>query len=732
MRIRATVASALGLAVLSGAGAPPALPSDRLLERVNALPETASIARWHELLGSEPHIAGTEADARVIERIRAAFVAMGLETVVEEFDAVLPQPREGLVEIVGGPAMPAAQEGRRGVIALPITERNLAEDPATAHPGLTFGWNAFSATGDVTAGVVYANYGTDRDFARLREWGIDCKGKVVLARYGGNFRGYKARFAEEAGAAALVIYTDPADGGFAKGKVWPEGGWANDTCVQRGSVVTGDQPGDPRTPMVPSVPGGPGLDEAAMGLPRIPVQPIGYAAASEILRRMEGREVPADSGWKGGLPFPYRLEGGAALQLRVKVVQDRAVRRTANVVATLRGAVHPEELVIIGCHHDAWCFGAADPLAGTIALMESARSFADAARGGRRPARTVVFAAWGAEEYGIFGSTEHVEAYRDRLVRDAVGYINLDMAAMGPNFGGSCSPSLRDALLGAAVRVPQARGAAGETVYDRLSSDGKREPQFGDIGGGSDHVGFNCHAGIPCASLGSGGAEGTSYHSNYDTIAWYRATVGADYAPALMITRMTNALACAMAESPVVPLSAARQGIESRRLLLQLRERAKDPAAVAGIDALCARAQRVAEAGGRLDGSIATALASIPASVDRGRLDSACAHLDRALLAIDRAWLDGRGLKGRPWYRSMLAATDRNNGYAPTMLPLLAEALQDGPAEAVADAVSRYREAFDRLDGAVGTAQVAVGELAALGGQGPGTRASAEKSGQSR
>jgi len=709
---RALKVAALALAVPCGAAAvPPGVPSDRLLARVNALPTSESLARWHELLGSEPHIAGTDADWRNIERMRAAFVAMGLETVVEEFDAVLPQPQEGIVEIVGGPAMPAPQAGRRGVISLPVSERNLAEDPATAHPGLTFGWNAFSASGDVTAGVVYANYGTDRDFARLREWGIDCKGKVVLARYGGNFRGYKARFAEDAGAAALIIFTDPADGGFAKGKVWPEGGWANDTCVQRGSVVTGSQPGDPRTPMRPSVPGGPGLDESSMDLPRIPVQPIGYAAAAEIVRRMEGKPVPADSGWTGGLQFPYALEGGPALQVRVKVTQDRKVRRTANVVATLRGAVHPDEQVIIGCHHDAWCFGAADPLAGTIALMESARAFADAARRGDRPARTLVFCAWGAEEYGIFGSTEFVEAHRGRLTRDAVGYINLDMAAMGPNFGGSCSPSLRDVLLGAAVRVPQARGADGETVYDRLSAGGSREPQFGDIGGGSDHVGFNCHAGVPCAGLGSGGAEGTSYHSNYDTIAWYRATVGADYAPALMITRMTNALACALADAPIVPLSAARHGIEGRRLLSQLRGRATDPATTAAIDALIGRAQRLAEAGGRLDASIGTLSAQLPVgSKDPARI-AATARIDRALMAIDRAWLDPRGLQDRPWYRSLLAATDRNNGYAPTMLPLLAEALQDGPADAVNAAIDRYRAAFDRLDQAVAEADEAVRAL---------------------
>ena len=502
-------------APLPAAGITPFTPVDRALRMLNAVPTAASLGAWHELLGSEPHVAGTDGDLREIARIQNAFVDMGITTTVEEFDALLPQATEALVEIVGATDITPPVDGtRRGVIALPTVERNLAEDPATTHPGLTFGWNAYSASGDVTAGIVYANYGTKADFAKLKALGIDCKGKVVLARYGGNFRGYKVKFAEEAGAAALIIYTDPADTGVTKGKVWPAGGWANDSCVQRGSILASDQPGDPTTPFHPSDPTAARCDTEAIGLPKIPVQPIGYAAAAEIVRRMQGEPVAADSGWKGGLPFEYRMTGGDALQVRVKVVQDRKIRRSANVIGMIPGAVHPEQLIIIGCHHDAWCFGAADPLAGTIVLMECARSFAESLRAGERPARTVVFAAWGAEEFGIIGSTEWVEGHRDRLLRGAVAYVNLDMAAMGPTFGASCSPSLREAVLGATVRVAQARGAANETVYDRLSGGGRNEPQFGTLGGGSDHVSFNCHIGVASASFGSGGSEGNSYHSN--------------------------------------------------------------------------------------------------------------------------------------------------------------------------------------------------------------------------
>jgi N-acetylated-alpha-linked acidic dipeptidase len=724
--IRSLAILACALAAPSATAGPSTGPSgaapsfDRALRAVNAIPTAQSLAAWHELLATEPHVAGMPGDAREIERIRAAFVSMGLSTTVEEFDALLPQPQEAVVEIVGidAPDAPAAG-GRRGVLALPTVERNLAQDPAAAHPGLTFGWNAYSGSGDVTAGVVYANYGTKEDFTRLREWGIDCHGKVVLARYGGNFRGYKAKFAEEAGAAALLIYTDPGDAGATKGKVWPEGGWANDTCVQRGSVLASDQPGDPMTPFEPSAPDAKRLPMDKLGLPRIPVQPIGYAAATEIMRRMQGKPVPADAKWTGGIQAEYRLTGGDALRVRVKTVQDREIRRTANVIGTIRGAVHPDECVIIGCHHDAWCFGAADPLAGTMCLMECARSFAEAARNGEPPARTMVFAAWGAEEYGIIGSTEWVEGHRDRLLRGAVAYVNLDMAAMGPNFGASCSPSLREAVLGATVRVPQAAGAANETVYDRLSGAGRKDPSFGELGGGSDHVAFNCHVGVSSASFGAGGSEGNSYHSNYDTIAWYRATVGADYAPALMVTRMTNALAAIVADSPVVPLSAARHGVDGQRLLRKVRERAKDPAIAALIDPLIEHAGRTAESGAQLDAALASAqpvVGARAAAGSSGVLES-CARIDAALMSLDRAWLDDAGLEGRPWFRSLLVATDKDSGYAATMLPLLTEAVDSGDAARVAAAAKRYQAVLDRLDHGIDAARTVVHSLTS--GDGP-------------
>jgi N-acetylated-alpha-linked acidic dipeptidase len=685
-------AAALAAQAHPGHGPAPAAASERLIAAVNAVPTAASLARWHELLGSEPHVAGTPGDARAIARIRDAFVAMGLTVAVEEFDALLPQPSEALVEIVGGPEMPPpGAGGRRGVIALPTVERNLAIDPSTAHPGLTFGWNAYSGSGDVSAGVVYANRGTKRDFELLREWGVDCRGKVVLARYGGNFRGFKAKFAVEAGAAALVIFTDPADAAPAKGKVWPEGGWANDTCVQRGSVYASDQPGDPQTPGYASAPGAPRRDLAAVPLPRIPVQPVGYAAAAEIIRRMQGAPVPADGGWKGGLPFEYRLDGGPELLVRVKVAQDREVRRSANVVAVLAGSERPEQLVIVGCHHDAWGFGAADPGAGTMCLLEAARCFADLARRSIRPARTIVFAAWGAEEFGIIGSTEWVEGHAGELLQGGVTYINLDMAAMGPNPSIALTPELAGMVSRAVDRVPSATDP-GRSVLAALRGDAGEAPRFGALGGGSDHIGFVCRVGVPSVSLGAGGAPGTSYHSNYDTVSWYRATVGQDYASAAMITREAVAIAALAAQTPVPGWRVQDLGRGLVAHLDALLKRCENESMRRRLETLRPAMEAMVVRGELIDAAIA-------ANPELNRQDDL--RVRRGLRSMLQAYVDDAGLDGRPWFRSLIAASDRNDGYAPCMLPLLAEAVADRDMERLERAVERMAAAQDRAEQAL-------------------------------
>ncbi|MSR28606.1 MAG: M28 family peptidase [Phycisphaerales bacterium] len=655
------IAAALLLALASAA------PDDsaEFAKKLEACIDPASLRQWHDLLGSEPHVAGTDGDAREIRRLDIAFKQMGLEVEVDEFWAYLASPVSARVEIVG----PAdTQPARRGV--LPIIERNLAEDPAAAHPDLTWGWNAYSGSGEVESEVIYANYGTRADFARLKELGVSVTGKIVIARYGGNFRGYKARFAQDAGAAGLLMYIDPADSGFTKGAVYPQGTWANDTCIQRGAVGTLPYPGDPLTPMIPATEDAVRVDESTVDLPKIPVQPIGYGAAAQILSKMRGREVP-DASWKGGLELPYRLEGGADLRVRMKVEQKRTVRRSANVIATLKGTRQDGSSVIVGCHHDAWGFGAADPLAGTIVLMECAKAFSKCAAAGVRPDCDILFCAWGAEEFGIIGSTEWVEARRDKLggVR---GYLNLDMASMGPNLGASASPSLQ-------AVVAAASGLGREKV--------------GAIGAGSDHIGFIFHAGVPSVGVSASGAPGTAYHSNYDTTAWYRKTVGEDYASASIVARATLAIMAALSQLPVTPVSASDMIDDVRKACAAIEGTSApsdDSVQAAKQDA----ARRVAECFAKCVAAASAFDRDIAAANAVGGVTEVTPALDRRARAIDRALLDMDGIPGRPWYRNLALASDRDSGYAATALPALAEAATPQAASLAADRLCASAERF--------------------------------------
>jgi N-acetylated-alpha-linked acidic dipeptidase len=529
-------------------GTAPGLPSD-IVERLLAGPDPDRIRGYHDVLASQPHDAGTPGDAAVVDALAGWFESFGLEVEKQELHLYLSTPVSASVSILD----PAGGEP----IALPIREKPVEGDPYSRDGSLRPGWNAYAGSGTVEAGVVYANYGRLEDFERLEQLGVEVEGRIVLARYGGNYRGYKAKFAEEAGAAGLIIYTDPADSGWGRGLPWPEGGYANETHIQRGSIKTLDYHGDPLTPFVEATEDAERLDPAKVGLPTIPVQPVPWSAAEKILSRMNGPEVPG--GWQGGLPMRYRLTGGENLTVRLEVEQTRGTVVTHNVMGTLRGSTHPDEVIIIGCHHDAWGFGASDPAAGMICVVEAARVFGELAQQGWRPARSIVFAGWAAEEHGIVGSVEYVESRPEWLSENAVAYLNLDMAAMGPTFRSAASPSLQGVIASAARLVPQPGGAAGETVWHRWTGNPLEPgeptehtvppdpafepdlPSFGTLGGGSDHVGFLCHLCIPSASMGGGGTRGVSYHSIYDNLAWYRAVVGDDYEPARMVTQMTLA-----------------------------------------------------------------------------------------------------------------------------------------------------------------------------------------------
>ncbi len=662
------------------------------------------LANWHDLLGAEPHVASTEGDWRVIGKIESAFKNMGLKTKVHEFWALLPRPISAVLQIVS----PESRD-------LILKEKILEEDLATSHPELDPGWNAFSGSGAVTSEVVYANYGRKEDFAKLKELGVDVRGRIVIARYGGNYRGYKAKFAEEAGAAGLIIYTDPGDSGYAKGLVYPEGGYANETCIERGSLQTLGYSGDALTPGVEATKDAKRLDMDKVGLCTIPVQPIGYGAALEIMKRMQGKGVMEEGStraWQGGLPVPYRFAGGEALRVRLKVVQDREIRRTANVIGVLEGAVEPDRMIVVGCHHDAWGFGACDPLAGTITLMESARVLSELAAGVKRPRRSIAFCAWGAEEYGIIGSSEWVEANRDMLATDAVVYFNLDMAAMGADFGSSAGPSVRGAIAKVAGDVPQAR-ATETMVLDAWKKRGSDAldatlPAFGDLGGGSDHVGFWCHVGVASAGFGAGGSPGTSYHTIYDTLPWYRKIVGDDYEPARMITHVAAGCAQAFANETLVPLDPATMVREFRRHLRDISARgvsagvwpaaSADAPSVEGLPAVCEALEQVDREAIETHGLLAaTVKAWREKAIDERTTAEELNDLNARLLAMDRAWILTEGLPDRPWFKNLFAAPDRDSGYAPWILPLLRHVVEEKDAGGAEAAIKSYRDVLRSL-----------------------------------
>jgi N-acetylated-alpha-linked acidic dipeptidase len=653
--------------------------------------EPQRLRAWHDLLSSRPHVAGSAGDLAVVEALGRELAAMGLEVETQELWLYLPRPVAAELAVV----TPERVE-------LELQEEVLAEDPYSGHPELTFGWNAYSGSGEVTAEVVYANQGTKRDFARLTELGVDVAGKIVVARYGGNYRGYKEKFAAGAGAAGLVLYLDPEDYGYVRGLMWPEGGWANGSTIQRGSLLTLPYPGDPLTPFVaavePPVPGGAPhagggrLDPAGVDFPTIPVQPVGWAAAREILSRMGGPVVPAE--WQGGLPFNYRLTGGPDLRVHLRVEQERRLVRTYNVVATLAGERLPEESVLVGSHHDAWSFGAGDPNAGSIVVMEAARVFAAAARQGRRPDRSLIFAHWGAEEQGIQGSVEWVEEHAAALAGGAVAYVNLDMAAMGPRFGAAATPSLAPLVVAASRAVESPVPGAGSVHAEWSGRGDGGEPQVHALGGGSDHVGFYGHLGVPSATLGGGGSPGVSYHTNYEDLTWYRAVVGDDYLPARMVTQVAVTALSRLAEADLLPLAPAGYGAGAAdrvRAVAAKLSPAEEPAA-ARLEELAADAETI---GRRFD----AATAALAAGLAGGTLpDAAVAAANRALMAADRAWISPRGLTGRPWYRNLYAAPDADSGYAPWVLPELTRAAGAAAPGELGRAGGRYREVLARLE----------------------------------
>ncbi len=626
------------------------------------LPRAESFREHLRTITEHPHPAGSAAQVRVGDYLARAMERAGLAVTRHPYDVYLPELTDDVeVHIVTPVAMQLSNR-----------EPALPEDRFSGHADLLNGWNAYSGSGDVTGEVVYANYGRREDYLALDSIGVSLAGKVVIARYGGNFRGYKVKFAEERGAAGVIMFNDP---GFSGLGAYPEGPMMNGETIQRGSVLTLPWTGDPLTPFEPALPvdGAAGddrnggrqverLDPSEVPLHNIPVLPIGYEAATEILSRMTGLEVPP--GWAAGMEVDYRITGGPELTVRVRVNQPMKLTRATNVVGTVRGSEFPDEWFILGAHYDPWGFGAIDPNGGTAMLLTLAEALGKLSRDDEcRPRRSIMIAHWDAEEYGIIGSTEWVEEFREALEANAIAYINADAAVSGANFGSSSSPSLKGQIIEAtkAVTYP----GTGEPLYDwwlARAGEGAAEPGLGNLGGGSDHVGFYTHAGVPSGSLSSGNPGGV-YHSNYDNFAWYERFGDTTFAHGPMIARADGILALRFANADVLPYDVVRYATDTRTHVETLY-------AVAAQRGLTVDLSRLVETTRELDDDAAALVAARERWLRSGAVDAAEAEaVNRALIGLEKAWLNDRGLQGRPWSRSIYVSPDPFSGYASWMLP---------------------------------------------------------------
>ena len=648
-----------------------------------ARPDTARAQALARALADRPHIAGTPAQARTRDLVIAAMREAGLAAEVGEYEVWLPHTVDyGVWRVEPAPRQLELREGR------------VAQDPTTLQHDEYPTVNGYSGTGDVTGEVVYVNYGLIEDYAQLDAIGVSVRGKVVIARYGRSFRGIKAREAEKRGAVALLMYSDPKDDGFVQGDVYPEGPFRNERGVQRGSVMNGA--GDPTTPGYASKPGAPRIAIDALPVPRIPVLPLSYGNAIELLRDVRGADIPAT--WQGGLPFRYHVGPGPVVA-RVRVFSDSATaayKRIWNTYGVIRGTDFPDELVIIGAHRDAWSPGAVDNVSGTVSVVEAARAVAAQMRAGWRPRRTLVFATWDAEEWGLVGSTEYVEDDSLRLMRGAVAYLNQDVSASGPSFGGGGSPSLRGLLRDVAKQVPDPSGAG--SVYDVWRAQARPaagdEPAMGDPGGGSDFAGFYNHLGIPHSDWGFGGGNGI-YHSNYDSYTFMERFGDPGYRYHAAAARIGTLMMMRLANADVLPYDYAEFARTMRRYLAPV-DRALQQRGWRGSSApLAAAIDRMEAAATALNATRDSALA---AGLPRARQVT----VNAALRDVERAMTRAEGLRSRPWYRNLIYVADVDNGYGTMVFPSVNEAIRYGTealyAAELQDLVGRFDAATAAIE----------------------------------
>jgi N-acetylated-alpha-linked acidic dipeptidase len=648
-------------------------------------------------LTAEPHLAGTPEDLKTAEFVARKFRAAGLDTQIVPYRVLLDYPKVVRVE--------AWDEAGHLLITGPNRE-HVNSDPDQDNPRIVMPYNSSSGSGDVTAQAVYGNFCRPEDFDELAAQHIDVHGKVVLCRYGSNFRGVKVYLAEQHGAVGVLIYSDPQDDGYYKGDPYPIGPWRPDTSVQRGSVnYIFRYPGDPETPGVASTLDLPDSARATNiagpnGVePRIISIPLSSHDAAPILQALTGPGVP--QAWQGALPFRYHL-GPSGVKVHLVSQQDYQRRIIWDVIGKIQGSQDSGASVIVGNHRDAWVYGTVDPSSGTAAMLEAVRGIGALVRQGWRPRRTIVFCSWDAEEEGLVGSTEWVEQ-QGRALDHAVAYFNVDVAVSGPDFTASAVPSLKEFVRDITRSVPSPVAGSVFLQWHLKSLSGNEhrgsnappiegeEVHVGDLGSGSDFTPFLQHAGVPSTDIESGGPYGV-YHSAFDDMAWYTKNADPDFVYLQEMARVFGLEAMRMADSDVLPYDYAAYAREISAYIDAAKRKASDHGlgsldfapADAAASHFAAAAQRV------------HALQSAPS----GDLVS----LNLALRQVETAFLSDSGLPNRPWYRHTIYAPGMLTGYAAVVIPGVNEAIDARDPNLAAQQLTILTQALDRATGALNTA----------------------------
>jgi len=640
--------------------------------RFLAVPDPKLAEEHLRILTQAPHMAGTPEDKATADYVAKRFREAGLDTEIVEYKVWLNYPTEISVDVTAPNAVTMHGPSREHVEG----------DPYQDDPRVVMPFNGQSPSGDVEAEVIYANYGTPEDFKKLAQMNVDVRGKIVLVRYGQNFRGVKTFVAQEHGAAGVLIYSDPYDDGWRKGDKYPKGPWRPDQAVQRGSVgFIFNFPGDPTTPGIASVPSLPDekrtKPEQAGGMPKIPAIPLSYADASPILEHLAGPESPRD--WQGSLPYTYHL-GPGPVKVRMHLKQDEQYRTIWNVIGKIPGTEWPDESVIAGNHRDAWVYGAVDPNSGTAAMLESVHGIGELLKSGWKPKRTVIFASWDAEEEGLVGSTEWGEQH-DAEMAHAVAYFNMDVGVAGPRFGASSVPTLKQFVRDVTKAVPSPKGG---TVYDvwvkssrpnadapdstgtnfrSPASQGRQDAAVGDLGSGSDYTVFLQHLGVPSTDVGSTGSYGV-YHSVFDNFNWFKKFGDPDFTYEQQMARVFGIQTIRMADADVLPYDYETYGREISNYIEAAKKKAENEfgANALRFDAAAEAARRFEHAGEKIFAH------QKKASGDVVRLNQTLRQAEAALLIPE-------GLPNRSWFHHAIYAPGQYTGYAAVVIPGVNEAI---------------------------------------------------------